>query len=197
MPDPFIDQQDLSDVLGRDVTQDNGALIAIDAACDVCRSLTGQLFNKGTATATLDGTGTDTIVLPQFPVSSAGTVLVNGGTVTDYVLSENGMLFRKFGSCDGFGGVVGGVAGGIGTGGPVWPYGRQNVQVTYEYGYDDASFPRDVRLVALALAERLVVQGVAQSETIGDVQVNYGMSADDLTPGEKLILSGYVRRRGF
>ena len=44
---------------------DAGALIAIDAACDICRDVADQTFNLGTATVTLDGTGTDMLLLPQ------------------------------------------------------------------------------------------------------------------------------------
>src|SRR5215831_8894211 len=62
MPDPFITTQDLSDLLGRDVTADNGAVMAIDAACDVVRDITEQDFNAGTTTITLDGSGTGKLV---------------------------------------------------------------------------------------------------------------------------------------
>ena len=93
--DPFISTSDVVDYIGRGGTADPGMLIAVDAACDIVRDIAEQNFNADTSTITLDGTGTDALLLPEFPVAAAGTVVVAGGTVTDYVLSDNGILFRK------------------------------------------------------------------------------------------------------
>lgn len=188
-PDPFLTVQDLSDHLGRDVTADNGAVMAVDAACDIVRELTEQDFNFATSTVGLDGTGTDALVLPQGPVAQAGTVTVNGGTVTDYMLvPDSSTLIR-------------GTAGARYYWSPVWPMGRQNVRVTYDHGYLVAGtandVPRSIRMVALMIAERLVVQGVAQSETLGDVSMTYATKAGELTKSEEAILYGYLRRRSF
>lgn len=180
-PDPFLSQQDLSDYLGRDVTADDGAIIALDAACDMVRNYAGQPFNAGTATVVLDGTGTDSLLLPYLPVSAAGTVVVNSGTITDYSLNDNGILYR-------------GTAGQTLTG-LTWPAGRQNVSVTFDYGYQTADFPRDVRMVALSIASRLLVQGVTTEEQVGDVRVKYAGPAMDLTKSEEQILRKYRQTR--
>ena len=180
MPDPFISQQDVVDILGRGGTADAGMLIAVDAACDICRAVAEQEFNAGTATCSFDGTNSDVIVLPQRPVTNAGSVFVNGTAETDFEFTGDGMLFR-------------------GTSGvnprPVWPAGRQNVQVTYEYGYTEV--PRDVRMVALSIASRLVLQGPAKRESLGDQSIDYAVASTDLTGGEKLILGKYRRTRSF
>lgn len=178
MPDPFIDQQDLSDYLGINVNSDAGALIAVDAACDICRDEAERLFNRGTVTIALDGSGTDALLIPnQFlPVNSAGTVTVGGTAETSYMLTSKGMLLR----------------GSAGTGvRPVWPEGRQNVTVTVDYGYDEADIPRSVRAVALSIAARMSVQGVAIEETVGDVRIKYAKASTDLTDGERRILKKY------
>src|SRR5690348_14247229 len=95
MPVPFVDLQDLSDQLGRDVTADPGALAALDAACDTIRDLCETDFNQATSTVSLDGSGTDCLILPQRPVQAAGTVLVDGGTITDYCPpTPDGFLYR-------------------------------------------------------------------------------------------------------
>lgn len=177
---PFISRQDLSDYLGKDVTADDGATIAVDSACDMVRTLTEQDFDAATETITLDGTGTDALVLPQLPVSAAGTVALissSGGTtaVTDYALNGHGILLRTRGSHS--------VA--------VWPAGRQNVEVTYDHGYGTADFPADVRMVALSVASRLIVQGPALEENLGDSHIVYAGAATDFTSGEKLILGRY------
>lgn len=179
-PDPFITAQDLTDYLGRDVTADNGAIIALDAACDMCRTIGEQSFNRGTTTYTLDGTGTDAILLPDLPVNSAGTVLVDGTAVTDYMLAGNGVLLRGTATSASYWGWR-----------PVWPTGRQNVVVTADHGYDVLDVPRDVRMVALSIASRLVVQGVAIEESLGANRIRYGTNATDLTNGERLILEKY------
>ena len=93
-PAPFISVQDLTDYLGRDVTSDPGALMAADATCDIIRDITEQDFNQATDTVSLDGTDTDALVLPQRPVIAAGTVTVNGGTVSDYIPpTSDGFLY--------------------------------------------------------------------------------------------------------
>lgn len=179
MPDPFITPQDLVDYLGRGGTADAGMLIATDAACDICRTVAERQFNQGTTTYTLDGTGTDALLLPELPVSSVSAVTVAGTAVTDYVLNGNGILFRR--------GTVTSTCPSTLS----WPEGRQNVTVTAVHGYSDDDLPRDVRVVALSIAARLVTQGVAVEESIGAVRVKYAGPATDLTSGEKMILRKY------
>ena len=183
MPDPFISPTDLVNYLGRGTASDPGMIIATDAACDTVRTIAEQTFNAATSTVTLDGTGTDALLLPELPVSAAGTVTVAGGTVTDFVLNGNGILFRKASDTD--------VDYTDAYRTLTWPVGRQNITVTYEHGFADADLPRDVRMVALAIASRLVVQGVATEETIGDVRMKYAGAASDLTAGELRILRKY------
>jgi hypothetical protein len=185
VPDPIVSRQDLSDYLGKNVTNDAGALAAVDAASDMVRTLAEQTFNAGTSTITVDGTGTDAIVLPELPVSNVGTVQLldsAGGTtaVTDFALKDNGVLLRQRGS----------VAEDL-TAPPAWPIGRQNVRLTYVHGYGTADLPRDVRMVALSIASRLIVQGVASFEQMGNQQIRYGTNATDFTNGEKAILAKY------
>ena len=178
-PVPFIGAQDIVDYLGVGGTADPGMIIAADAASDIVRNYAEISFNQVIGgTAVLDGTGTDTLLLPELPVTAAGTVVLNGGTVTDYVLNGNGMLFR-------------GTAGSRSYYRPFWPVGRQNITVTYDHGYPDADLPRDVRMVALSVASRIVVQGVASEESVGDVRIRYSAASMDLTEGEKAILNKY------
>ena len=46
-------------------------------------------------------------------------------------------------------------------------------------------------MVALNVAARIVVQGVATEESVGDVRVKYASPALDLTDGERAILRKY------
>lgn len=205
--EPFISRQDLTDYLGPDVTKDEGALAVVDAACDICRNISGQSFNQVFGdTITLDGNGIDSLLLPEFPATNAGTVVIQGGTavVGEYVLdTHNGLLILTAGATPGWGWPSNEwftpwapwATPGIWT--PIgWPKGRQNITVTYDHGYAPEDMPRDVRMVALSIASRLIVQGVASKEKMGrDVEITYGTNATDLTAGEKAILNNY-RREG-
>lgn len=187
MPDPFISVQDLSDHLGRDVTADDGAVLAADAACDIVRDVAEQAFNRGTTTETFNGTGSDTLLLPQLPANSVGTVSVRdtagsfivAGTA-DWTLDNKGILYALN-------------AAGTSLFGTAWPEGRQNIQVTYDHGYDSADIPRSIRMIALSVASRIFVQGPAIQESIGDVSVRYAAEATALMPTEKMILRKYRR----
>lgn len=182
MPDPFISAQDLTDLLGRDVTADDGALIALDAACDIVRDIAERDINHGTATVTLDGAGTDALPIPNryLPVNQVSAVTVAGTAEADFMVTEQGVLLR-------------GTSGAFPR--PAWPEGRQNVAVTVDYGWAPSDIPRSVRMVALALACRIIVQGVTTEETVGDVRVKYAGAATDLTGTERIVLSKYRHTR--
>lgn len=191
MPDPFVTVDDLSDWIGRELAADTAAIIAVDAACDMVRTLADQTFNRGTTTVTLDGTGTDCLLLPELPVNTAGTVVLAGGTLTantDYVLAGGGRLIRMGGTAyTTFSSYV-----------SVWPAGRQNVRVTYDHGYEVAGtvndVPRDVRIVALSLAQRMVLQGPAMTESVAGQSIGYATPSTNLTAGEMMILQKYRPR---
>lgn len=199
MASAFITRTELSDYLGRDVSSDDGATIAVDAACDIVRTVSGQTFTQTVGdTIALDGTGTDALPLPELPVTAAGTVAIGGTTnagaisggttVTNYALnSENGILLRTAGAA---------TANYSADQLPLkWPKGRQNIAVTYDHGYASADIPDDVRMVALAIASRLIVQGPASWESVGDAQIRYSVANTDLTTGERIVLAKYRRTR--
>ncbi len=188
MPNPFISRQDLSDILGRDVTADDGALIAVDAACEIVRTIAGQTFNAVTADEiVLDGTGTDALLLPERPVTGVSAVKIDDSAVTDFVWSANGLLIRKSAN---FTSSVWADC----LPPSIWPVGRRNITVTYDHGYAADDLPRSVRVVALQIAERLLVQGVAQAENVNGQAITYAAAATDLTAGERMILERFRAR---
>ncbi len=184
MADPFITEQDVVDLLGRGDTSDPGITIAVDAACDIVRTFTEQTISQFQETLALDGSGGDALLLPERPVTQVQEVQVNGTTVSDYTWNRNGVLFR------GSGGTAD-----TSWASSYWPEGRQNVSVKYTHGYEGTAVPRDLRMVALALAQRIVVQGAAVSEQIGQTRVAYAGPATDLTKTEKIILGKYKHIR--
>lgn len=200
MAGPFIAREDLSDYLGQDVTNDAGALIAVDAACEMVRTEAEQSFNAGTSTITLDGTGTDAILLPELPVNSVGTVAIRGSTVDPQfyaVNTDQGSVVRVYSTATVSAQPLFSDDWAYATGYNEvrWPLGRQNIKITYTHGYADADIPRDIRFVALALASRMIVQGPTVSEAVGDASVRYATSSTDLTAGEKNILRHYKPAR--
>ena len=65
------------------------------------------------------------------------------------------------------------------------------MRISYNHGYDEDDLPRDIREVALNIASRLVVQGVASEESQGSERIRYGTNATDFTKGELMILAKY------
>lgn len=181
----IITEQDLSDYIGRDVTDDDGAVFAVESADQTVRTLTEQDFEPLVSTVRLDGSGTDTVFLPQRPVSTVGTVTVNGTAETDFTFTADGRLIRT--SDDDPTYATWGVTS---QSSAYWPAGRQNIAVTYEHG---GTVPSDVRMVALMIAYRLVTQGGALQEQVGDVSRRYAVASTDLTAGERAILTKYRR----
>lgn len=185
MPTPFITIAELTDKLGESAATSRGTAV-INAASDMVRTFTELTLNPvGTATISLDGTGTDALILPERPVTAAGTVIESGGTLvldTDYELSDNGILYRLPGVIDnGWGNET------LRT---YWWPGRQNIEVTFEYGY--STVPGDLKEVALSMAERLFRQSAGITfESLGQYQVRYSDSASDWSGTERIILRKY------
>lgn len=178
-----ITEQDLTDYLGRDDPDDAGVSFAVESANQVVKTLTEQEFESATSTVSLDGTGTDTLLLPQRPVNTVGTVTVNGEADTDFTFTSEGRLIRTGGTT-----YSSWARNDVPTG--YWPPGRQNVTVTYEHG---GTVPDDVRMVAVMIAYRLATQGGAIQEQVGGESRRYAIASTDLTAGEKAILHKYRR----
>jgi hypothetical protein len=170
----FITAQELSDFLQRDVTTDTGVDLALEGASEICRTVADQPFTQTTTTQTLDGSGTDVLVLPRVPVASVSTVSV-GGTATTEFVQDNGLLLKQSGT---------------------WRRGRRNVEVKYRHGYSTTAIPADVKSVALSVAARLLTQAPlnAIQEQLGDVSRRYAVAATDLTANELRILRAHSGR---
>lgn len=168
----FISTSDLGLRMRRDLSDDDAAFQAVDAACQVCRTVAEQTFNLvEDETIRLDGTGIGTIMVPEGPVLELISVHEDDEELVaddDFSLYDNGVLARQ---------------------GGVWSPGRLNIEVTYSHGYEEV--PADVSMVALTLAERLFSQGAAVFEALGSYQVRYAAQAADLSRSEEAILARY------
>jgi hypothetical protein len=185
MGTPFITTTELTEKLGQDAVTARGTA-CITAACDVVRLYTGLSITPGTTTVELDGTGTDTLPLPERPILNAGTVVESGGTLvldTDYVIGD-GVLYRKPGVID------------SGWSYPElrtywWP-GRQNVEVTFEHGY--TTTPPEIKETALTIAGRLFTRTDPDVvfESQGQRSIRW-RDGEGMNGTEKLVLDLYRR----
>jgi len=112
-----------------------GASHAIQKYCDQ------TLFYIENDTVVVDGTGSDTLLLPDLPVTDVSEVLENcdwttphallgsdSGSDSEYDFSDSGLLFRRHGQ---FVTVESRFAASFGK----FPNRRRSVQVTYSHGY--------------------------------------------------------------
>lgn len=172
--DPFITVADLGARLKRDLTADASAAECVAAACDICRTVSEQDFSLvEDDVLTLDGTGTDVLLLPQLPVTEVSSVEVDDEAVTDFTVTDSGLLVHTE---------------------SVWTKGRQNVVVTYSHGYaTNEDVPSDVRIVALAVAARLMKSDDILWEGNEVAGTRLGVLPTDLSQGELRILHKHRR----
>ena len=84
-------------------------------------------IEQAARTITLDGNGSDTLILPHWPVASVASLTVDDLEVTVYDLDEaRGMLYLDNGD--------------------VFASGRRNVEIAYTAGWSDTTIPADVKL---------------------------------------------------
>lgn len=170
--DPFITVEQLSAYMRQTLSEDDELVaLALDAACQVCRDVAEQDFELvDNDVIKMNGTGTNVLLLPQLPVTDVAQILDHNGDVVDtedYAWTEDGELMKT--SCT-----------------STWWEGIQNFEVTYSHGYE--AVPTSIQLVACALADRIIDQGIVSQETIGGYVVLYGQSEGGLTKLERAIL---------
>ena len=193
MPEPFISREDLSDHMHLptgSLDEDDAALQAVDAACDWVRDLTGQTFNYATDDVILmDGDGvSEKLLLPEMPVEEVSSVVVAEWAEVEgytWTIQDDGCLIAQW------------LPEGATQSYPlVWPRGRNNVEITYTHGFQDADFPRSLRMVALKLASRFYTQtGGVVFESLGQRSVRYETDAGKLETGDRLILRRHTYHR--
>ncbi len=172
----FATTDDLANVLGREVDpEDATALAALDAATEIVRAYTGQYIEQvEDDELTLDGSGTNNLLLPQVPVTAVASVEVDGEALaaTDYEWSANGYLRRI---------------------GANWPVNLRSIVATYTHGY--ATVPAVIVAVTATLAARLYEAPTAvKQETIGAYSVTYTGTGMGLQTNETLLLDQFRGR---
>jgi hypothetical protein len=165
----FATAEDLATWLQRDLDAADTATAnqALDLASATMQSLTGQhLFVKSNDVATLDGSGTYLLFLPETPVTAVTSITLNGTAVptADYAWYRHGAIV--------------GVAG--------WGNKAKSVVVTYSHGYatgtPEYETLRGINLRAAAKA--FENPGGAESETI--VSYTYRFAAVEAAVREEM-----------
>jgi len=165
--------QQLEAWLGRNIADEAAAQQALDIASDTIRTYCGhsitQILND---TAKLDGTGTNTLILPAAPVNGIDSIEVDGELVpsTAYRWSKKGWVKR--------------------TDGHLWLDLPGSIEIIYNHGF--ATVPKAIVGVALSLAGRIHdgSSGIKQ-ETIGSYSVTYGDPSPVLRANEQATLDAY------
>lgn len=113
MADQLATPSDLASLLQSDLDLSTATLL-LECATAVVQGAVGQRLVRATSTATLPGVASQWLDLPQWPVVSVATVVLDGATITDWRLS--GVRLWRTGGWQ-----------------PSWQ--PVNVDVTYTHGY--------------------------------------------------------------
>lgn len=203
MPEPYVSQDEL-ELFMEKALDDDLATLSLNAAMASVRKFVGQEITfRADDEVELDGTGKDSLLLPQRPVRKLTTVTEDGGDVDlATLLLRDDMLFKRSSWT---------------TWGTTWSYGRGNVKVKYDHGWDvgdetssaggDPEFqvPADIVLITLGVGRRAYNDGGefaddVAGETIGNYSYTEAataavLEAAKLLGGEKMILEMYRAKR--
>jgi len=184
MTAPFISSADLAAYTVNDSLNSDLAVIALDAACESVRGHVDQALELTSVTDEWrDGNGTGSMLLP-FPLTALTSLVVYADrtdTAPDTLVANTDYVVNLTT------GVVNRIDGGRFT------LGRQNVKVSYSFGY--VTVPSDARLVALQVAARIYEIGMVENESVGGVSQAYVKGAGQLTLDEKHALRRH--RKGW
>jgi len=182
---PFASVELLAEYLGTDIP--DGSLIAgvaLKAATNAIQKYCDQtLAYISEDTVTLDGSGSDTLLLPDVPVTDISQVILDidrgdsavellgpeNGASSQFDWNDEGLLFRRSG-------------GFVTMGSPFsltygkWPLRRRSVQVTYSHGYQVGGL-QSSRVLGKDIGEVINVNGF--SSTAGDTLVTVVDETDD------------------
>lgn len=198
---------DVAAILQRDLTtqEQTYASRLITQASAIVRDYTRQTITQVTNdVVTLPGNWSNTLLLPQRPVTSVSSVVINGASApyTQWTLIENSLMLGTgsfqpdYGSMLWGGPTLWGPAGsnnGPQATGASWQGPQTQITVTYTHGF--ATVPAAITnivagMVALAVASPV---GVNQ-EKIGGYQVSYTRSEGgsmSIQPSDEKILKKY------
>lgn len=127
----------------------------LERASEYIERFTQREFTSNDATKTIDGKGSRSFMVPDHPVISISSIKIDGDTIdaSNYKLKEPSG-YRANNS-----GVV------VRTDGGRWPYGNQNIEISYTWGY--STTPGPVKDVAEEIAADMLQTAVNNYKTGG------------------------------
>lgn len=159
------------------------AELLLDLAAGVIDDELGQSLIQEETTVELDGTGTDVLLLPRWPVTAMASVTVIDDLDEDPVevvedvdfrWSRDGRL-RRLCRC--------------------WPCVERAVTVTYTAGYPDEEIPAGIQSITLRLARQgWENPGGKESERLGDWNAKWARAEMLPTTAEKAKIGLYRAR---
>lgn len=198
---------DVSAILQRDLTQQEETYVArlLSQASALVRSWTRQTISQVVDdVVTLPGNWSNVLELPQRPVASVKSVLINGATSpsTSWKLVDNRLFLSTgpyqpdYGAMPFQGPMLWGPAGstyGPQATGATWQGPSAQVTVTYTHGYSDT--PADITNVVAGMVALAVASPVGVNmEKLGGYQVAYTRSEGGsmaIQEADKAILKKY------
>lgn len=198
----LITAADLATYIGGTIDDERAAQAVAGASSMVQDYLGGSVVLETDVEIRMDGSGIDSLVLPNPPVRAVSAVAVDGVDLTDadWYLNDHGILFRVVATSA----YPGSGPWGWANRAALWPRGRGNVAITYDRGFDlvggpyeggDAAalyLPASISSVALALAVRILESGSVPS---GGLSQQQAVSLAGLTDDDRETLNPY-RDRG-
>lgn len=169
MPDPLAAPEDVEVIVG--VTFDTDQTVRASALLDMASSKIRRACNQTLTLVTddevtLSGAYTSMLFLPEIPVVSVASVLLDGTALVYGTGSgvNDGYSWTPFGSLTRLG--------------DRWPIGVDNVVVTYTHGF--ATVPDDIRTACAELAAAMFQNPLGvNSETVDGYSVSYADAVKD------------------
>lgn len=140
-----------------DTSQDSLLSMLISSADSLAKSYCGRSFEVADYDVLLDGTGRDSLLLPEYPVQSVTVLEVDGMAISSFYIEPNGIIIVDSGRI---------------------PEGKRNVHVVYRAGYEPDAVPGDLKeAVFILVASRYTLARERShnlsSRWVEDVKVDY------------------------
>jgi len=163
---------------------DNGFISSlIDAATAEIQHYCRRDFFNQTYTDAYDGLGTRKLKLRQFPVTALTSVTYYPNTNNPVTVSG------QYYTLDAAAGIISAIGYNNPSYYPAFPYGIQNIIVTYSSGY--GVIPANLQLCCGSIAKLLYIQRgtdlLASNLKVGDYQAQYSLNAASVISGDYAI----------
>lgn len=166
-----------------DTSKDALLEMYINAGSDIIENYCNRKFQKQQHTEIIDGTGSKTICLKNYPITSVSSIQVDGEEVntSDYqVAIDTGEVYHSTG----------------------WTQGEKNIKVTYLGGYtlpkdateqEPSNLPPSLEMACILLSEILYSCTIDKSyERIGEYSVEYTEPFKDMENHMPLIVETFL-----